>query len=377
MTDPSREVDDLLAEAAGMEEGPGRVALVQEAVRLADTYDDAELGFETRMELVKSAMSAGQPDVMLIGFSWCLAQCDRDPEKFSEEDLLWEYKWILAEAPLFPQVSRQQIEDMLADMEKRYVRAGSTLHAVHVLRRDVAQDMGDREAAMAAQSVLARTRRDWLSNCPACVADGAVDFQLFLGKPKEALKSAGPILKGQMKCAEVPQRTFALVLLPLLQEGRLEEAMAYHINGYRQIARNPKFISQVGQHLTFLTLTDNLAKGVKLLEKHLPVALTTAGLAWRFRFYLGARLLLLRLTEQGKDSLKLRLPPTLPIHNSTGKYTLAELAGWFDAQLADLAARFDARNGNPSFSQRVAELPALAQQWVPYPLPRRGAKGGA
>ena len=36
---------------------------------------------------------------------------------------------------------------LFADMQRRYERAGSTLHAVHQMRRDIAVMMGDRAAA--------------------------------------------------------------------------------------------------------------------------------------------------------------------------------------------------------------------------------------
>jgi hypothetical protein len=153
-------IQELMDQAGQLEEGPAKVALLEEACRLADVHGDLDVGFYVRKELVKASMMAGQPDVMLVAFSWCLAQLDRDPERFDQQDLLWEYKWILAEAPLFPQVNRRQIEDMLADMQRRYEQVGSSLHAVHLLRRDIAQDMGDRKAARAAEAVLKKTRRD-------------------------------------------------------------------------------------------------------------------------------------------------------------------------------------------------------------------------
>ena len=250
-----------------LERGAAKVALVQEAVRLADTHSDVAAGFEARSELITAAMFAGQPDVELVAFSWCLAQCDRDPEQFSEEDLLWKYKWVLDTLPLFPQISRAQIENMLEDMKTRYQRAGSTLHAVYTLRRDVSMYLGDRAQAEAAHTELERTRRDWLSNCAACVADGTVEYLNFLGRHEEALERARPILAGQQRCSEVPHRTYALVLYPLVLQGRLDEAMEYHLTGYKLIARNPKFIGQQAEHLNFLTLTDNLSKAIKLLEK--------------------------------------------------------------------------------------------------------------
>src|SRR5262249_11298003 len=160
----------------------------------------------------------------------------------------------------------------------------------------------------------------------------------------QALAQAGPILTGRKKCAEVPHRTHARVLLPLLQAWEVHEAMRHHVKGYKLIARNPKFLSQHGMHLTFLTLTDNLARSVTLLERPLPMALATTGLAWRFDFYLAAQLLLERLLEQGKQTLKLRVPQTFELWNEKERYQVADLAGWVSGQLRDLAERFDARN---------------------------------
>jgi hypothetical protein len=375
MSDHRDKIEELVDQACFLENGAAKVALLEEAVRLADAHNDAASGFHARMQLVSAAMSAGQPDVMLVAFSWCLSQCDRDPQQFDEEGLLWEYKWIVEEVPIFPQVSRAQIDDMLRDMEKRYTKVGSSLHAVHQLRRDVSMYMGDRAAALAAAEVLDRTHRDRLSNCEACVLDGTVEYLLFLDKPSQALEKAGPILKGRQSCAEVPHRTFARVLLPLLQEWEVQQALAYHRQGYKMIARNPKFLSQHGMHLTFLTLTDNLARGVRLLERHLPMALATTGLAWRFDFYLAAQLLLERLAEKGKEVLKLRLPQTFALWNEKERYQVENLACWLTQQLRDLAGRFDARNGNAYFTQRIAELQHLKKLVTPCPLPKTRPEG--
>ncbi len=368
MSDHLDQIEDLLEQAAVLEMGPAKVALIEEAVRLADLHGDATAGFNARLELIQAATFAGQPDLTLVAFSWCVSQCDRDPEQFPERELLWKYKWVIDELPLFPQISREQIEKMLDDMAVRYQRAGSTLHAVGTMRRTVGQVMGDRAMAEAGHKQMEQTRRDWLSNCPACVTDGAIDYHLFQGQYREALAAARPILKGGQCCAEVPHRTYATLLEPLLRTGRLEEAMDYHVKGYRMIARNPKFISQFARHIVFLTLTENLPRAVKLLEKHLPDALKTTGVAWQFDFYLAGLLLAERVQEQGRQQVRLRLPESLP-QGKLGRVATVELAGWFRAQCQDLAARFDARNGNRWFSQRIEELQDLKKLATPHPLP--------
>ena len=377
MNDYQEAIDKLTEEAEFAGHGPAKIALLEEAVRLADTHGDTEAGFNVRLTLMEASTFAGRPDLLLVAFSWCLAQHDRDPDLFGDEDLLWKYKWVVNHLPDFPQISRKQIDDMLADMEKRFEEAGSTLHAVFQQKRDVFMSMGDFEGAAEASEQLARTDRDWLSDCKACIADTEVEHRIDFGEDEEALEKAQPILRGRLSCAEVPQRTYAKVLLPLLRLGRAEEAMSFHLKGYRMIANNAGgFIYHIGLHMNFLMLTGNQAKAVKLLEKHLPVALETPSLGKRFEFYLSCRLVLDMLLAEQKKALKLRLPSTFPLYDSKGNYLISNLAAWFAGQTEELAKRFDKRNGNAYFSQKIADLEKLKKLATPCPLPSKDKSPG-
>jgi hypothetical protein len=372
MNDYQEAIDKLTEEAEFVGNGAAKIGLLEEAVRLADTHGDTEAGFNVRLTLMDASTFAGRPDLLLVAFSWCLAQHDRDPDLFGDEDLLWKYKWVVNQLSGFPQISRQQIEAMLADMEIRFEEAGSTLHAVYQQKRDVLMDMGDREAAAQANDELARIERDWLSDCKACIADIEVEHRVLDGADEEALEKAAPILRGRLSCAEVPQRTYAKVLLPLLRLGRPDEAMSFHLKGYRLIAGNPgNFITHIALHMEFLALTGNLAKAVKLIEKHLPSALENPSLGKRFDFFLACRLVLDMLLAEDKKALKLRLPSTFPLYESKGRYLISNLIAWFANQTQDLAKRFDRRNGNPFFSQKIADLEELKKLATPCPLPSR------
>jgi hypothetical protein len=272
----------------------------------------------------------------------------------------------------FPEVSREQIEASLADMAERFKRAGFSMHATHQKRRDVLMGMGDRAGAAAAQRKFLKTRRDWLSDCPACVQDMDGEYQAFLGKDEDAVTRAAPLLAGRLKCTEVPQVTYGKVLVPLCRLGRAQEAMSYHRKGYRLIASNPEFVRSVAHHMTFLVLTGNLTKGLKLLEKHLGEAWKVPNPYYHFEFFLAARFLLDRLAEQGKKTLTLRLPAKFPVHEPSGRYPVAALAAWFKTQVEELAGQFDARNGNPYFSERYAALQELQKQVQPCPLRAAG-----
>jgi hypothetical protein len=351
------------------------VALLEEAVRLADTRQDADLGFELREDLIWAATFGGFPEKSLVAFSWRLAQCDRDPERFSERDLLWQYKWIVASLPRFPQISRQQIENLLEDMKQRCLRQGAGMRSVHKVRWLVAMRMHDDAAARKHYAAWNRTRQDFNSDCPACDQDDRVDFQLFLGRDAKALELAQPILNGSLRCLEVPHCTLASLLLPLVRLGRAAEAMPLHHRGYRLIGNNPAFVEQAAEHLVFLALTDNLPKAIGLLEKHLSCALATANLKVRFTFFNVVRFLLERIAESGQATLRLRLPRDFPALEESGRYEVVPLRSWFDGACEDLAAQFDARNGNDGFT-RLLDQPKKLRPWVtPCPLRPRRSQG--
>jgi hypothetical protein len=356
----------LLVKVLRMGRGPAQVAVAEEAVRLADAHNDPAAGFLARKRLIEASTHGGRPDVLLVAFSWCLARCDADPTQFKEGDLLWNFKWVLEEAPLFPQVGRQQLEGLFEDMRVRYERAGSTLHAVHETRCNAAMMLGDRAAAAAAYELFRRARRDQLSNCAACVADFEVEYLFFHGEDERAVQAAEELFAGRLRCNSVPHRTYAHVLGPLLRLGRPRDALAHHRTGYPLVAENPRFVRYVAMHLIFLTLIDDLARAMPLLERHLPAALAGAPL-WQFEFFRAARILLGRLRDTGRAEVALRLPADFPPNRPDGRYDAAELCRWFDDRLRDLAAQFDARNGNDHFGRRVAELDALRERITPLP----------
>jgi hypothetical protein len=365
-------IEQMLEEAYRLSDGPAKLALLEDAVRLADKNQHLELGDSLRSDLIRTATFAGYPDKALAAFSWRLAQADHDPRRFPESELLWEYKWITESLPGSPQVTRPQIEDMLEDMATRYQRSSASLRAIHKLRCQIAMAMHERAEASKHYRKWEKTPRDWNTDCAACEQHHRVRFQLFQGKTEDAVEEAEPILRGSLRCAEVPHSTYATVLMPLLQLERLPEAMKYHQKGYRLIAENRKFLDEVAEHITFLTLTDNLAQAVKLFEQHLQWALDTKDLHGRWKFYLAAHFLFGRLVETGQTDLILRLPLSFPLYKEECSYDAEELAAWVEEECRSLAEQFDARNGNEGFAKRLAGNARL-KKWV-SPFRMRGGR---
>jgi hypothetical protein len=362
----------LMVEGERLPEGPHQIATFEEAVRLADSQNDLTLGFRTRRRLMSAAMCGGQPDLLMVAFAWCLAQSDRDPHHFPPADLLWAYRWVICELTSFPQVQRSRFDELLAEMEKRYRAFGSTLRGYWLLRNRMESRMGNIAAAVQAYDRFQTCPRDVLSDSPEVEQAFKALHLLPLGDDYRTVDACTPILRNVYKSELYQGIAQAIVLAPLVRLGRHSEACAYHVRGYQFVSRNPRYVDRVGDHITFLAVTDNLGKAYTLLAKHLPDALTTVDLSARFEFFLGCRFLFEIVREQRRTSIKLRLTERFPAHQPGGDYSVAELIRWFDDQLADLAIAFDRRNGNDYFRRQVYGLERLKSHFKRFPLPSRG-----
>jgi hypothetical protein len=368
------QIDELMASAGALDYGLTQIGLLEEAVRLSDLLNDIPLSYEARSRLITAANFGGAPEKAMVAFSWSLAQADRDPERFPEFEILWQYKWIISHLPRFPQLSRAQIEAALADLSQRVERSGLGMKPVYMLKYSVGSLMGDEATYHSDFALWQKTPPGQLSDCAACELASTVRYLLESGRDEESINQAGPILKGTRRCSSVPHTTLANILMPLVRLGRFEEAVAHHLKGYRLISRNRSYLYDAAEHIEFLALTDNLAKGVKLFEAHLTWALETFDLFDRFKLSIASKFLFERLLASGKKTAKLRLPATFPRFEASGKYDLAALIGWLEADAADLAARFDARNGNDSFARKIEANRRLHDLVKPFPLrsPRKG-----
>ena len=371
MSTHHEDIDRLLDDAKELDDGPAKVALVEEAVNIADTHRDEDAAFRARYDLIQAASFAGQPDVMLVSFAWCLAKYDSDPARFDPDGdihlhLLWRYKWVIGQLPDFPQFGKAQIADMLADMKVRYKAWGSTLHAYHDESESVALTIGDKAAAVEAHKKFVKAKRDSLSNCAACVQDQLVRYHNFCGRPEQAVAAAEPILSRKMTCNSVPHRTYGRLLGILFKLKQLDTAMAHHKAGYPMIARKPGMVSSVDDHIRFLTLTNNLDRAAKLFGRHLSVALASTCPNTRFGFLREGRLLMHRLGETGHATVALRVPADHPLHAPTGNANVANAFAWLDGDCRELAAAFDARNETTKYAEGLAKDLTIAVQPYKY-----------
>jgi hypothetical protein len=359
---------ELLKKARKLQDKDLRISQLKEVIRLADLEQDIALGRQARLELLDELGSL--PAEQFAPFTWCLAQCDRDPKRFPERDLLWRYKGIVLGIENLPQIPMHQIQALVEDIGRRYSRNGFSLRPIYRIKLFLAMATGRRDEAESTHLKWVSAPRDNFADCSACECDTEVQYLIFAGQDERALKTAEPILEERLKCRTVPLQTLSEVLLPLVRLGRLVEATECHRRGYRLIEHNNDWVHDAAQHLIFLALTDKLAKAGEVFQYYIPFPryAEVAEYAHIFEFTLASRFFIERLLAKGRRTAKFDLPKAFPPYQESGRYDLVALEKWLEADARRRAAMFDARNGTNWFTHLIEANHAL-KDLVPIPTP--------
>jgi tetratricopeptide (TPR) repeat protein len=291
---------------------------------------------------------------------------DRFPAEVGDlsHTIHWHLKWLSGALIDNPDVPLATIDRWLDECESRYRQRGYSPRPVHAHRSRLARSLGDDVTAAAQLAAAISATRDQMSDCAACEQNGFGEARAAAGDDAGALAQWEPVLDGSKRCMEEPHRTLARALLPLLRVGRADDARSAFLRGYEMARQNISLMPSVGRHIEFCALTGNEPRGLEILSAHSPwLADTTVDAGTRLSFIGGVRVLLGRLDDLGHGGL--------PAGAGAGTVRTALTA--IDAEISELCARYDARNGNKAVSDRAAER--LRQQplldFLPLGLPAR------
>ncbi len=349
-TDP--ECKQLFWQARGLPDGPAKLQLLEQAVQLADALGDVQAGYLIREDLVEAAVFNGFALKAITHFSWQLGQFDRNPDLYNEQNLLWSYKWIISNAMHFPQISTQQLMELLSDMRDRYLHAGYSERTYYSNRFTLYLHKGEFEQADEYYSKYKKMKREEISDCTACDQNEIVGYFARTGRYKEALKAAKPIIDGKMRCAEIPHLTLAELLMPLYQLGRQEEATDYQQKNYPMIQSNRDFLRSIGQHIAYLAHVDPF-KGLELYERHAAWSFDCESPLDRMYFLASAAGLFTVLAQETTD-FQIRLPEQYPYPEHSQQVSL--IAEQLKMMALELAEQFDRRNDTSYYVEAMTKL---------------------
>lgn len=334
--------EELMMDAEQLPDGPAKLSLLEEAAKIADEAGDTHQGYKARLEIVDAANWSGYPLKVIAAYSWMLGKYDQFPNEFDAFRLLWRYKWIISTVAGFPEVSRQQIEDMLADMRRRFLEHGYSERTYLSCEYSALLTLNEIEDAELIFKKFRQMDRDGLSDCLACEQNELVNHYNIMDEDELVIKYAEPILNGKMRCSRVPHLTYSMVMMPLYRLGRIEEALQYQKKGYRMIRGDISYIWGIANHLEFFAHLD-LAKGLGIFEESIPLLSEVEDSESRMVYYTKSAFFMKKLVEADVPFM-VKLPKALTDQQSFGSFT--DLQKYLVNQALILAKLFDQRNGN-------------------------------
>ncbi|CAL9391249.1 hypothetical protein [Streptomyces sp. enrichment culture] len=328
--------------------GRTRTVTAEELVDAAEQFEEPLPLVRALLELQEAYEYGAEPRKSPVTFARLLTLFDEQPDVFDENLrhlVFWRFKWVAAALRALPEIPLASLRQWLTEMRDRYEKAGYGLQPYYGQAYRLAAHIGA-DADLAYELWAGRTRTR-LSDCEACEICERALYHLASGDDERALRTWEPVLTGKESCQEEPARSMAYALLPLLRTGHTDRARELHLAGYRGCRRNPSMSGEVGRHLEFCALTGNEARGLELLAENRALFDEVDSPLELLDFLTGVEVLLQRVEQLGHGDL--------PAAGYPGRtWTVTGLRAEVRDRADDLAARFDARNGTTTHTERRA-----------------------
>ncbi|MGK4578774.1 hypothetical protein [Kitasatospora sp. HPMI-4] len=339
--------------------GRQRTVTAEELVDAAEQFDDTDVRSMALLELMEAYEYDGERNKIPVVFARVLKLWDTDPDGFGDwarHQVLWRFKWVATALLGTPDVPLDAIRRWHTELRDRYRAAGHGLQPYYAQRYHLAAHTG--AGVQDAFELWAARPRTELSDCAACEIRSRAAHHLRAGDDRRALDAWRPVLDGASTCTEEPYLSQAYALLPLLRQGRLDEARSGHLVGYRFARGKTGMARAVGLHLEFCALSGNEPRGLEILSENRDLFGVSGDPLARLDFLTGVEVLIAALARGGHGGLTVSGPP------GSG-WTVDTLLAHVRSEADALAARFDARNGTGEVGEnrraRLAQRPLLAE----------------
>ncbi|WP_340687714.1 hypothetical protein LCL61_17035 [Amycolatopsis coloradensis] len=286
-----------------MWEGPGQIAALERVTRRVDALGLIAHRQEARVRLATAYLLGGEPAKVFEPLSRCLDSGDPDLRPVFDD---------LAVA--FTEDPRVPLADTLAALDEGERLFGPMPDNRLIIASHLGTD-ADVEYEAPAES----------SRCGQCDTGLRIDHLLRIGR----FDDAAALFSDDDLCSRQPHAMLAALMLPFARAGRLDDAVDAFRRSYSAFWTTPAELGSLARHVEFCAHTGNHAAARKLVDRH-------GG--WRSTPF-----------------------ATMNFHAAAALVTESH------AYLAlEIAARFDARNGNSVQSERIRAF--LAADPAPVPV---------
>lgn len=330
--------------------------LLKEAIRIADENEDAVWATELRLDLIYqlNLLSADLEEITV--FSRILDDYENNKDEVDEYDLLWKYKWIWVCAFDVPEIAKEQVDAIGEDYKARILQRGYSLRSYYQCQAVMFIRMKRYEEAKECFDRMLDERLDDLS-CEACELNFMLDYYLETGQFEEAYSRAQPLISKQLTCFEGNLRAYMKLAYYAQKAGKPEIAADMCARAEEALVGREKdeyMLLYLGLFVAYQFMI-NPERGWEYAERCISWSLRT-NQNKRYRF---SRDMVEALKYESRPEVRLSLPVEFPLYHSDGVYSVDELRGYFYRQAEELAGKYDNRNGNSGYTDRLKEIMAI------------------
>ena len=352
---------------ANLEKGAPRRNGIRRAIDAALEKQDAEGALTLYHEFIEEdTFNCDNLQATLI-FPEYLAYFEAHEEwqETFRHDVMWCFKWILANFYEFYQIPMEQIERIFrqyADFCKKYNYSLRTYYeSLNIFIRDFIVP-GETFLGLTAKEAFNRmlkAGRDELSDCKACELNFEFRHYLFVEDNLEkALEIIKPVFSGRLYCAEVPDVTYSALGKYYFEHNDLKNALKYATKSYRIIhGKNNRHIGSLAETFSVnyrIISYSEPEKAVKIMKELLPLMGSNQNAADCFAFFLASHDTMMNLEKAGYQHIRLNLPfKDETIYSAQGIYEITALKDFMYKKAAFYAGKLDARNGNRIFTDQL------------------------
>ncbi|WP_315117343.1 hypothetical protein [uncultured Clostridium sp.] len=330
------------------------IPLLEKATSIAKENNDILREMYCKFDLTKAYIFSGQGKKGIITFFWCVAQMEKG---YTNDEVvyqvLWEYKYILNDIVSYMTIPSEKINETFEKMKKLYLENNLSLSPYYSLKIQACSAGIDDGTSIEEyyKKWITSSVDDRYEDCKACNIDKKVSYYISIGDYKRALQESEDIINGRFKCAEVPDITFADLLIPVYSLGEYELAEEFHKKGLRLINGDESSIIYIAEHMMYLSIT-NVEKGIEVFQKNYPNLFKYEADEDKMWFNAASFALFFNLQKKDLQRIKLKIPKKSPLY-SQDEYDVVKLKEFFEEEVKKFMDGFDKRNGNSVISDHV------------------------
>ncbi len=363
----TQEVNQLLYEAYGPS-SPETINLLLRARTIADESGDIDLSVQVRERLICADWDSGYAKHILESLAWLADRVEAGEASNYIHDLPKLYTRVVRMAAMEPDISLEQLHILRA--RERHIltlcrRPTDSWHSNLLIAIPCADHEGI-ASAIERSSLGPQAGGD----CPACQLNECIRGHLLLGQVEHAMSLAKDIEEVGGGCNSAAAERDSMLLIPLAETQAWSRCLKRHRQSCSWVV-DEGLVRSAARHVEFLVVFGRLELAERLLSHLLTRFRRTMTSDEFFEVMLATRLLAYRLAEDGRIDTELSWPSEGSTPGSPGRILIDDLKARAKAHLHRLAERFDQRNGNTSYGQRLLDHDRLNQLKCPPALADR------